>query len=95
MTSEEFFKKALNTVSEVTGIPELAIIKSNVRRNADARYVLVCALYTIMTDAEIGSYLGRTSQGIGFIRRSTRSSRMVDYNLKEVCKRLESVFSHF
>ena len=94
MTSEEFFKKALNTVSEVTGIPELAIIKSNVRSHADARYVLVCALSPIMTDAEIGSYLCRTPQGIGFIRRSIRASRMVEYNRKEVCKRLESTFFH-
>ena len=92
MTHEDYFKKALETVVHVTGVPELAILHSNIRSHADARHVLVCALSRIMTDAEIGAFLGRTSQGIGFIRRSTRSSRMVDYNLKEVCKRLESVF---
>ena len=92
MTHEDYFKEAMRTVSEVTGVPELAILHSNIRSHADARHVLVCALTPIMTDAEIGSYLNRTSQGIGFIRRSNRGSRMVEYNLKEVCKRLESVF---
>lgn len=92
MTHEDFFKKALKTVSEVTGIPELAILKSHARSHADARHVLVCALSSLMTDSEIGLYLNRTSQGVGFIRRSNRGSRMVDYNQKEVCKRLESVF---
>ena len=92
MTHENFFKEALAVVTQITGVPEAAILYSNIRRHADARYVLVCALSRIMTDAEIGAFLGRTSQGIGFIRRSTRSSCMVDFNLKEVRKRLESVF---
>ena len=92
MTHEDFFKEAVKLVTQVTGVPEVAILQSNIRRHADARYVLVCALSRIMTDAEIGTFLGRTSQGIGFIRRSNRSSQMVDFNLKEVCKRLESVF---
>ena len=91
MTSEDYFKEALKTVVQVAGVPELAILHSNIRSHADARHVLVCALTSLMTDAEIGSFLGRTSQGIGFIRRSNRGSRMVEYNLKEVCKRLESV----
>ena len=90
MTHEDFFKEALRTVSVVTGVPELAVLKSNIRRHSDARYVLVCSLSKTMTDAEIGSFLGRTPQGIGFIRRSMRGSRMVDHHLKEVCKRLES-----
>ena len=92
MTNEDYFKKALETVVYVTGVPEMAILHSNIRSHADARYVLVCALTSLMTDAEIGSFLGRTPQGIGFIRRSNRGSRMVEYNLKEVCKRLESTF---
>lgn len=92
MTHEDFFKEAVKSVTQITGVPEVAILRSNIRRHADARYVLVCALSRIMTDAEIGAFLGRTSQGIGFIRRSTRSSLMVDFNLKEVRKRLESVF---
>lgn len=92
MTHEDFFKEAVKLVTQVTGVPEVAILQSNIRRHADARYVLVCALSRIMTDAEIGTFLGRTSQGVGFIRRSNRSSQMVDFNLKEVCKRLESVF---
>lgn len=91
MTNEDYFKEALRIVSAVTGVPEIAVLKSNIRRHADARYVLVCSLSHTMTDAEIGAFLSRTSQGIGFIRRSTRSSRMVDYNLKVVCKQLESV----
>ena len=90
MTHEDFFEEVLRTVSVVTGVPELAILHSNIRSHADARYVLVSALSRIMTDAEIGSFLSRTSQGIGFIRRSVRGSRMVDYNLKVVCKQLES-----
>lgn len=93
MTNEDFFNQALKTVSEVTGVPELAVMKSNIRRHADARYVLVCALSRTMTDAEIGAFLSRTSQGIGFIRRSTRSSPLVIWNLKAVCKRLESLYS--
>ena len=91
MTHENYFNEAMAAVTQITGVPESAILHSNIRRHADARYVLVCALSRIMTDAEIGSYLNRTSQGIGFIRRSNRGSRMVEYNLKEVCKRLESV----
>ena len=91
MTHENYINEAMAAVTQITGVPEAAILHSNIRRHADARYVLVCALSRIMTDAEIGSYLNRTSQGIGFIRRSNRGSRMVEYNLKEVCKRLESV----
>lgn len=93
MTNEDFFNQALKAVAEVTGVPELAVIKSNIRRHADARYVLVCALSRTMTDAEIGGFLHRTSQGVGFIRRSDRHSPLVKWNLKEVCKRLESLYS--
>lgn len=93
MTHEDFFKEALKTVAQVTGVPELAILHSNIRSHADARHVLVSALSRIMTDAEIGSFLSRTSQGIGFIRRTSRSSLLVERNLKEVRKQLESVFS--
>ena len=90
MTHENFFNEALAAVTQITGVPEAAILHSNIRRHTDARYVLVCSLSKTMTDAEIGTFLGRTSQGVGFIRRSNRSSRMVDHHLKEVCKRLES-----
>ena len=93
MTNEEFFNQALKAVAEVSGVPELAIIQSNIRRHADARYVLVCALSRTMTDAEIGTFLHRTSQGIGFIRRTDRHSPLVKCNLKAVCKQLESLYS--
>lgn len=94
MKSEEVFKKALELVMNVTGVPELAILHSSRKRCSDARYILVIALSRMMSDTEIGEYLHRTSQGVGFIRRNGKRSEdlLIRNNLKEVCKRIESGF---
>lgn len=92
MKTDEIFNKVLDVVEEVTGIPRQHIFQSCREECSNARYLLVRYLSRIMSDCEIGRMLGRTKQGVGFIRRADKSGWLLERNWKEIVKRLESNF---
>ncbi len=68
MKIEELYKEVVSKVCSVTEVSEADILSSNREECADARYLLVIALSKILTDHEISTVIGRTRQGVSFIR---------------------------
>ena len=70
-----------------------AILHSNLEECADARSVLVQCLSLYLTDTQIAALLGRTRQGINFIRTGFDARRRkwaVESNWKAMRKYMES-----
>ena len=68
MTQTALYRAILDEVHRLTELPEVFILHSNLEECADARSVLVHALSRFLTDSQIATLMGRTRQGVNFIR---------------------------
>ena len=68
MTQTALYRAILDEVHRLTELPEVFILHSNLEECADARSVLVHALSRYLTDSQIATLMGRTRQGVNFIR---------------------------
>ena len=68
MTQTALYRAILDEVHRLTELPEVFILHSNLEESADARSVLVHALSRYLTDSQIATLMGRTRQGVNFIR---------------------------
>ena len=68
MTQTALYRAILDEVHRLTELPEVFILHSNLEECADARSVLVHALSRVLTDSQIATLMGRTRQGVNFIR---------------------------
>lgn len=75
MKITELYQKVVGVVITVTGINENDILHSNREECADARYLLVRALSDKLSDKETGALIGRTRQGVSFIRSNDAKMR--------------------
>lgn len=75
MKITELYQKVVGVVIMVTGINENDILHSNREKCADARYLLVRVLSDKLSDKETGSLIGRTRQGVSFIRSNDTKMR--------------------
>ena len=69
MTPTELYREVMDEVRRLTELPEVFILHSNLEECADARSVLVYALSRYLTDTQIATLIGRTRQGVNFIRQ--------------------------
>ena len=75
MKITELYQRVVGVVIMVTGINENDILHSNREECADARYLLVRVLSDKLSDKETGSLIGRTRQGVSFIRSNDTKMR--------------------
>lgn len=75
MKITELYQKVVGVVIMVTGINENDILHSNREECADARYLLVRVLSDKLSDKETGLLIGRTRQGVSFIRSNDTKMR--------------------
>ena len=68
MTQTALYRAILDEVHRLTELPEVFILHSNLEECADARSVLVHSLSRFLTDSQIATLMGRTRQGVNFIR---------------------------
>ena len=68
MTQTALYRAILDEVHRLTELPEVFILHSNLEEWADARSVLVHSLSRFLTDSQIATLMGRTRQGVNFIR---------------------------
>ena len=68
MTQTALYQAILQEVCRLTELPETFVLHSNLEECADARSVLVHALARYLNDSQIASLIGRTRQGVNFIR---------------------------
>lgn len=93
MTQTALYRAILDEVHRLTELPEVFILHSNLEECADARSVLVHALSLYLTDSQIATLMGRTRQGVNFIRLGfdARADKWnVKSNWKEISKFLAS-----
>lgn len=93
MTNTALYRAIMDEVRRLTEIPETFILHSNLEECADARSVLVHALARYLTDSQIASFIGRTRQGVNFIRMnwdSRKNKWSVKSNWQEMSKFLAS-----
>lgn len=87
MKITELYQKAVGVVIMVTGINENDILHSNREECADARYLLVRLLSEKLSDKETGSLIGRTRQGVSFIR--SNDTKMRKWSVMSAWKEIE------
>ena len=75
MKITELYQKVVGVVIMVTGINENDILHSNREECADARCLLVRVLSDKLSDKETGVLIGRTRQGVSFIRSNDTKMR--------------------
>ena len=75
MTQTALYRAILDEVHRLTELPEVFILHSNLEECADARSVLVHALSRFLTDSQIATLMGRTRQGVNFIRMGWRTRK--------------------
>ena len=68
MKPSELYQSLMDELKRLTDLPEASILQSNLEECADARSVLVHALSRYLTDSQIATLMGRTRQGVNFIR---------------------------
>ena len=68
MTQTALYRAILDEVHRLAELPEVFILHSNLEECTDARSVLVHALSRFLTDSQIATLMGRTRQGVNFIR---------------------------
>lgn len=68
MKPAELYRPLLAEVVRLTELPEEQLLHSNLEECADARSILVHALSRFLTDNQIATLIGRTRQGVNFIR---------------------------
>lgn len=71
----EMYRRGVTAVCREAIVSEYELVGSNEERCADARYVLVLALSLYLTDTEIACMMGKTRQGINFLRNSRKTMR--------------------
>lgn len=83
----------MDELKRQTDLPEVFILHSNLEECADARSVLVHALSRYLTDNQIATLIGRTRQGVNFIRSTFDTRRgkwTVESNWQAIRKYLAS-----
>lgn len=93
MKPAELYRPLLAEVVRLTELPEEQLLHSNLEECADARSILVHALSRYLTDTQIATLIGRTRQGVNFIRQgfdARRSKWSVESNWKAISKYLAS-----
>ena len=93
MTQTALYQAILHEVCRLTELPEPCVLHSNLEECADARSVLVHALGRYLNDSQIASLIGRTRQGVNFIRMNwdlRKDKCTVKSNWKEMSKFLAS-----
>jgi len=93
MKPAELYRPLLAEVVRLTELPEEQLLHSNLEECADARSILVHALSRFLTDNQIATLIGRTRQGVNFIRQgfdARRSKWSVESNWKAISKYLAS-----
>ena len=93
MTQTALYQSILQEVCRLSELPETFVLHSNLEECADARSVLVHALARYLNDSQIASLIGRTRQGVNFIRMNwdlRKDKWTVKSNWKEMSKFLAS-----
>lgn len=87
MKKENLYREMLDVVCDVTGVSEDDLLSSNREECSDARFLLVLALSSHLTDLEICGLLRRTRQGISFIRSNV--SKLRKWSVKAYWKEIK------
>lgn len=74
---EKIYNKAVELVCEECGITADDLRSGCNRIAADARFILVCVVSPYCSDSAIASKLGRTRQGVCFIRNKITDRSLV------------------
>lgn len=82
---EKIYNKAVELVCEECGITTDDLRLGRNRVSADARFILVQAIAPYVCDNAIASKLGRTRQGVCFIR-----NKRMDKSLSASCEQVRS-----
>lgn len=82
---EKIYNKAVELVCEECGITADDLRFGRNRVAADARFILVCVISPYCSDNAIASKLGRTRQGICFVR-----NKITDRSLVASIRQVES-----
>lgn len=74
---EKTYNKAVELVCEECGITADDLRFGRNRAAADARFILVCVISPYCSDNAIASKLGRTRQGVCFIRNKITDKSLI------------------
>lgn len=88
-TQEQIFDKAVQFVCDECRITPQELRFGRNRVAADARFILVCVISPYCSDNAIASKLGRTRQGVCFIRNKITDRSLVA-SIQQVASKLIS-----
>lgn len=86
---ERIFSKAMQIVCDECNITPQKLRFGRNRVAADARFILVCVISPYCSDNAIASKLGRTRQGVCFIRNKITDRSLVA-SIQQVTSKLNS-----
>lgn len=95
MNSSAFFAIILKSVSKITGVAIIDIIKKWDEFSTDARYCTIIVARQYFSINQIANFLNRSPQGIRFLLNKHKTNFDTQINIKKIKELVEKEKSFF